>query len=69
MYYQLSKGKVAKSEKVRSNGIDYVVDYDAHGEVIGVEILNMKKALPLAASEAGLLLTPMRAKVAERSGR
>ena len=69
MYYQLAKGKVGKSEKVRSNGIDYVVDYDAHGEVIGVEVLNMKKALALAESEAGLLLAPIRAKGGERSRR
>lgn len=43
-----------KSKKLRRNGFDYVVDLDAKGEVIGGEVLSMKKALVLAASESTL---------------
>ena len=60
MYYKLCKGKVVISRKVRQNGLDYVIDFDRKGEVIGVEVLNMKKALALAACESTLLLAPMR---------
>ncbi len=42
-------------------GLDYVIDLDRKGEVIGVEVLNMEKALALASSESTLLLAPMRA--------
>lgn len=61
MYYKLGSGRAVKSKKLRQNGFDYVVDFDAKGEVIGVEVLNMKKALALAASESTLLLAPLRA--------
>ena len=60
MYYKLRTGKVATSRKVRQNGLDYVIDFDRKGEVVGVEVLNMKKALALAASESTLLLAPIR---------
>jgi uncharacterized protein YuzE len=60
MYYKLRTGKVATSRKLRWNGLDYVIDFDRKGEVIGVEVLNMKKALALAASESTLLLAPIR---------
>jgi uncharacterized protein YuzE len=60
MYYKLGRGKVAKSRKLKLNGFEYVVDYDRQGEVVGLEILNLKKALALAASESSLLLAPLR---------
>jgi uncharacterized protein YuzE len=67
MYYKLSRGKAVKSKKLRQNGFDYVIDFNAKGDVIGVEVLNMKKALALAASESTLLLAPVRAIVAKHS--
>jgi len=67
MYYKLRTGRVASSKKLRQNGLDYVIDFDPKGEIIGVEILNMKKALALAASESTLLLAPMRSIAAKQS--
>lgn len=67
MYYQLAKGLVARSAKARSNGIECILDYDADGALIGVEVLNMKKALALAASETSLLLAPLRTKMTRAS--
>jgi uncharacterized protein YuzE len=66
MYYKLSSGRAVKSRKLRQNRFDYAVDFDAKGEVIGVEVLNMKKALALAASESALLLAPLRATAPKR---
>ena len=59
-YYRLRAGKVAKSKKLRQNGPDYVIDFDREGEMIEVEVLNMKRALVLAESESTLLLAPLR---------
>jgi uncharacterized protein YuzE len=67
MYYKLRTGRVASSKKLRQNGLDYVIDFDPKGEIIGVEVLNMKKALALAASESTLLLAPMRSIAAKQS--
>lgn len=67
MYYKLSSGRVAKSKKLRQNGLEYVIDLDRKGEIIGVEVLNMKKALALAASESLLILPPLRAIAAKQS--
>ena len=65
MYYKLSLGRVAKSKKLRQNGLEYVIDLDRKGEIIGVEVLNMKKTLALTASESLLILPPLRAIVAK----
>jgi uncharacterized protein YuzE len=65
MYYKLSPGRVAKSKKLRQNGLEYIIDLDRKGEIIGVEVLNMKKTLALAASESLLILPPLRAIVAK----
>jgi uncharacterized protein YuzE len=65
MYYKLSPGRVAKSKKLRQNGLEYVIDLDRKGEIIGVEVLNMKKTLALTASESLLILPPLRAIVAK----
>ena len=67
MYYKLSSGRVAKSKKLRQNGLEYVIDLDRKGEIIGVEVLNMKKALALAASESLFVLPPLRAIAAKQS--
>jgi uncharacterized protein YuzE len=60
MYYKLGFGRVAKSKKTRWNGLEYVIDFDRRGEIIGVKVLNMKKALALAASESMLILPPLK---------
>ena len=60
MYYKLHTGNVTTSRKIRRNGLEYVVDFDRKGEIIGVEVLDMKKALALAASESTILLAPVR---------
>ena len=67
MYYRLGSGTVAKSKKLRQSGLDYVLDFDRKGEIIGVEVLNMKKALALAASESLILLPPLRAITTKQS--
>ena len=67
MYYKLSAGRVAKSKKLKQNELEYVIDLDRKGEIIGVEVLNMKKALALAASESLLILPPLRAITAKQS--
>ena len=66
MYYRLRAGKAIASKKLRQNGLHYVIDFDRKGEMIGVEVLNMKKGLALAASESTLLLAPMRAIAAKK---
>ena len=66
MYYKLRAGKVASSKKLRQNGLDYVIDFDRRGEMIGVEVLNMKRALALAASESTFLLAPVRTLAAKQ---
>jgi uncharacterized protein YuzE len=67
MYYKLGSGKAVKSKKLRQNGFDYVIDFDVTGEVIGIEVLNMRKALALAASESTFLLAPLRAVAAKNA--
>ncbi len=66
MYYKLGSGRVARSKKLKQNGLDYVIDFDRKGEIIGVEVLNLKKALALAASESMLILPPLRAITTEQ---
>ncbi len=46
-YIQLRKGRVQKSIEL-SPGI--IFDYDKAGEIIGIEILSMKKLAPLLRS-------------------
>lgn len=67
MYYKLGAGKIAWSKKSKQNGLDYVFDFNQKGEIIGVEVLNMKRALALAASESMLLLAPVRAIAAKQA--
>jgi len=67
MYYKLSSGKVAESRKLRQNGLEYIIDLDRKGQIVGVEVLNMKKALALAASESLLILPPLRAIAAKKA--
>ncbi len=58
MYYKVGKGKVAKTEKKRTNSLEYLLDYDSEGNLIGVEILNMKKALELTMGQMSLFFIP-----------
>ncbi len=58
MYYKLGKGKVARTEKRETYSLDYLLDYDIKGQLIGVEILNMKKALELTAGQMSLFFIP-----------
>jgi uncharacterized protein YuzE len=67
VYYKLASRRVAKSRKTRVNGLDYVIDFDRKGEIVGVEVLNMKKALALAASESMLVLPPLRTITTKRA--
>jgi len=60
MYYKLGSARVARSRKTRRNGLEYVIDFDRAGKIVGVEVLNMKKALALAASESMLILPPLK---------
>lgn len=48
-YIELSKKPVVKSVKQEDaeTGMEYVLDYDAEGELVGIEILNMAKAAVL----------------------
>jgi len=45
LYFRLSEDPIANSEKV-SPGI--IVDYNASGKVIGIEILEIKGRVPMA---------------------
>ncbi|MGA2972430.1 MAG: DUF2283 domain-containing protein [Candidatus Bathyarchaeia archaeon] len=67
MYYKLGAGKVAWSKKSKQNGLDHVIDFNQKEEIIGVEVLDMKRALALAASESMLLLAPVRAIAANQT--
>ena len=58
MYYKVGRGKVARTEKKQVGALEYVLDYDREGELIGVEILNMKKALELTAGQMSLFFIP-----------
>ncbi|MBI2938457.1 MAG: DUF2283 domain-containing protein [Thaumarchaeota archaeon] len=58
MYYKLGKGKVARTEKKRTDSLEYLLDYNNQGNLIGVEILNMKKALELTAGQMSLFFIP-----------
>lgn len=48
-YIELSKNNVSKSVKQRDaeTGLEYVLDYDSSGELVGIEVLNMAKAMAL----------------------
>jgi len=45
LYFRLSEDPIAESEEV-SPGI--IVDYDGSGKVIGLEILEIKRRVPMA---------------------
>ncbi len=48
-YIELSKKPVTKSVKQEDaeTKLEYVLDYDSEGELVGIEILNMAKAAVL----------------------
>jgi len=49
LYIKLKKGKIAKTE----NRGDYLVDYDKKGNLVGFEVLNFSKKVPMG--ERGLV--------------
>jgi uncharacterized protein YuzE len=49
LYIKLKKGKIAKTE----NRGDYLVDYDKKGKLVGFEVLNLSKKVPMG--ERGLV--------------
>lgn len=58
MYYKVGQGKVARTEKRKTDSLEYLLDYDSNGNLVGVEILNMKKALELASGQMSLFFIP-----------
>jgi uncharacterized protein YuzE len=58
MYYKLEAGKATRTEKIKGKGLEYLLDYDNSGRLIGLEVLDMKKALELAAGHLSLLFIP-----------
>ncbi|MFQ5895470.1 MAG: DUF2283 domain-containing protein [Nitrospinota bacterium] len=44
LYFRLDESAVVESEEVRPG---VILDYDAHGNVIGVEMLGLSKRVPL----------------------
>lgn len=53
-FYRLRGGKVAKTTPKRLDSLDVLLDYDSKGRLVGVEVLNMKKALKRDLSRMGL---------------
>ena len=49
LYLQLSGGEVVDSETIEP---DVVYDYDAHNQIVGVELLSVKPNLPRLAVKA-----------------
>lgn len=49
LYIKLKKGKISKTE---DRG-DYLVDYDKRGKLVGFEVLNLSKKVPIG--ERGLI--------------
>ena len=45
IYFRLDESKIIESQEVHP-GI--VLDFDAHNQVVGIEILNVKERVPLA---------------------
>ena len=47
LYIKLKRGKISKTE----NKGDYFVDYDKKGGILGFEILNFSKKVPIGGRE------------------
>lgn len=52
-YLRLCKAKVAKTEQIESAPVPMVVDFDAEGHLIGLEILSAKALLPIRRVHTG----------------
>ena len=48
MYYKISNKKIVRTKEIEENFI--LVDYAEDNTIVGVEILNMKKLMEIAAS-------------------
>ena len=46
-YVKLRAGLVAKTEKSEMDSLDVLLDYNKAGDVIGLEVLNLKQSLKL----------------------
>lgn len=46
-YLRLEAGRVTKTKEGKVDSIDVLFDYRKDGQLIGVEVLNLKKALEL----------------------
>jgi len=46
-YVKLRAGRVVKTEKSKMDSLDVLLDYNKAGDVIGLEVLNLKELLKL----------------------
>jgi uncharacterized protein YuzE len=46
-YVKLRTGRIAKTEKSKLRSLEVLLDYDKTGDVIGWEVLNLKKLVEL----------------------
>ncbi len=46
-YLRLTQGRVSTTKKAKLESMDVLLDYDPKGELVGVELLNLKKALSI----------------------
>jgi uncharacterized protein YuzE len=65
-YYTLRRGKVATTVPKRLDSVDVLLDYDSKGRLLGIEVLNMKKALERDLSKMGRNYIPKALAVAPR---
>ncbi|MDD5239874.1 MAG: DUF2283 domain-containing protein [Candidatus Omnitrophica bacterium] len=60
LYYKFSDKKVERTEKDKTRDIDLVLDYDKNHELVGIEVLNLKRALRASLSSMSLMFLPQR---------
>ena len=46
-YFRLSRGRVSKTREAKLESMDVLLDYNPKGQLVGVEILNLKEALSI----------------------
>ena len=44
-YFRLTKGTVSTTKKAKLESMEVLLDYDPKGELVGIELLNLNKAL------------------------
>lgn len=64
VYYKLRGSAVARTTKRRLNSMDVLLEYDGEGRLVGVEVLNFKRALQRYAENIGLDFVPKALEVA-----